>query len=127
MDKTFVIALGGNMILRAKEKGSAEEQYENLRRTADQLLDLLKSRDRIVITHGNGPQVGNGWVSLTLRVDEEVKQTFGSQGLLYDKLLAIRIRGSISLSPITFRKMPEEMLVEKSDKKEEHLPPARPG
>jgi carbamate kinase len=57
--KTFVIALGGNSILRAKEKGSAEEQYENLRRTADQLLDLLKSGNRIVITHGNGPQVGN--------------------------------------------------------------------
>jgi carbamate kinase len=57
--RTFVIALGGNSILRAKEKGSAEEQYENLRRTADQLLDLLKSGSRIVITHGNGPQVGN--------------------------------------------------------------------
>ncbi len=57
--KTFVIALGGNSILRAKEKGSAEEQYENLKRTADQLLDLLKSGNRIVITHGNGPQVGN--------------------------------------------------------------------
>jgi hypothetical protein len=75
----------------------------------------------------NGRQVGNGWVSLTLRLDEEVKQTLGSEGLLYDKLLAIRIRGSISLSPITFRKMPEEMLVEKSDNKEEHLLPARPG
>jgi len=57
--KTFIIALGGNSILRAKEKGSAEEQYENLKRTADQLLGLLKSGNRIVITHGNGPQVGN--------------------------------------------------------------------
>ncbi len=57
--KTFVIALGGNTILRTKEKGSAEEQYENLRHTADQLLDLLKGGNRIVITHGNGPQVGN--------------------------------------------------------------------
>ncbi|HEY82808.1 MAG TPA: carbamate kinase [Dehalococcoidia bacterium] len=57
--KTFVIALGGNSILRAKQKGSAEEQYENIERTAEQLLDLLSSGNRIVITHGNGPQVGN--------------------------------------------------------------------
>ncbi len=57
--KTFVIALGGNSIVRAKEKGTAEEQYENLDHTAEQLLDLLSSGNRIVITHGNGPQVGN--------------------------------------------------------------------
>ena len=57
--RTFVIALGGNCILRAKETGSVEEQYQNLRRTAEQLLGLLSGGSRIVITHGNGPQVGN--------------------------------------------------------------------
>jgi carbamate kinase len=57
--KTFVIALGGNSILRAGQKGTIEEQYENLQHTAEQLLDLLSSGNRIVITHGNGPQVGN--------------------------------------------------------------------
>jgi len=57
--KTFVVALGGNCILRAGQRGTIEEQYENLRRTAEQLLDLLSSDSRIVITHGNGPQVGN--------------------------------------------------------------------
>lgn len=57
--KTFVIALGGNSILRAKQRGTAGEQYENLDRTAEQLLGLLSSGNRIVITHGNGPQVGN--------------------------------------------------------------------
>ncbi|MBE0430252.1 MAG: carbamate kinase [Dehalococcoidia bacterium] len=57
--KTFVIALGGNCILRAKEKGTVEEQYANLRRTADELLGLFGGGTRIVITHGNGPQVGN--------------------------------------------------------------------
>ena len=35
--KTFVIALGGNSILRAKEKGTADEQYANIDRTAEQL------------------------------------------------------------------------------------------
>jgi carbamate kinase len=57
--KTFVIGLGGNAILRANEKGTIEEQYSNLRQTGEQLLELLASESRIVITHGNGPQVGN--------------------------------------------------------------------
>jgi len=57
--KTFVIALGGNSILRAKQKGTVDEQYSNLRQTSEQLVDLLTSENRIVITHGNGPQVGN--------------------------------------------------------------------
>lgn len=56
--QTFVIALGGNSILRANEKGTVEEQFSNLRQTAKQLLALLGSENRIVITHGNGPQIG---------------------------------------------------------------------
>jgi carbamate kinase len=67
--KTFVIALGGNCILRAGQKGTVEEQYENLRRTADQLLGLLSSGSRIVITHGNGPQVGNLLLASTVAQD----------------------------------------------------------
>lgn len=57
--KTFVIALGGNSILRANERGTEQEQYRNIDRTAEQLLDLCRSGNRVVITHGNGPQVGN--------------------------------------------------------------------
>ncbi len=57
--KTFIIALGGNSLIRPGEKGTAEEQYTNLDQTAEQLLELLASKNHIVITHGNGPQVGN--------------------------------------------------------------------
>ncbi len=57
--KTFVIALGGNSILRGNEKGTPQEQYRNLDHTAEQLLSLLGSGNRVVVTHGNGPQVGN--------------------------------------------------------------------
>jgi len=67
--KTFVIALGGNSILRAGQKGTIEEQYENLRHTADQLLGLLSGGSRIVITHGNGPQVGNLLLASTVAKD----------------------------------------------------------
>ena len=64
--KTFVIALGGNCILRAGQKGTIEEQYENLQRTADQLVGLLSGGSRVVITHGNGPQVGNLLLASTM-------------------------------------------------------------
>ena len=57
--KTIVIALGGNSLIRPKEKGTIEEQYVNLEETSDQLLELMASDNRIVFTHGNGPQVGN--------------------------------------------------------------------
>lgn len=57
--QTIVIALGGNSLIRGNEKGTAEEQYANLRQTSEQMLDLLTGENRIVITHGNGPQVGN--------------------------------------------------------------------
>ena len=67
--KTFVIALGGNCILRAGQKGTIEEQYENLRCTAEQLLGLLSGGSRIVITHGNGPQVGNLLLASTMAQD----------------------------------------------------------
>ena len=67
--KTFVIALGGNCILRAGQAGTIEEQYENLRRTADQLQCLLSGASRIVITHGNGPQVGNLLLASTMAKD----------------------------------------------------------
>ncbi len=56
----IVIALGGNAILRTGEKGTVEEQYKNIKETVKHLLPFLMREDlNIVITHGNGPQVGN--------------------------------------------------------------------
>jgi carbamate kinase len=57
--KKVLVALGGNAILRHKEKGTAEEQFENVRRTCETLADLVREGYRIAITHGNGPQVGD--------------------------------------------------------------------
>ena len=57
--KTYVIALGGNAILKPGQAGTVEEQFTNLRQTGKQLVGLLGGHNRIVITHGNGPQVGN--------------------------------------------------------------------
>jgi len=57
--KKMLVALGGNAILRHKEKGTAEEQFENIKRTCRHMVRMLKDGYRIAITHGNGPQVGD--------------------------------------------------------------------
>jgi carbamate kinase len=59
MRKVIVIALGGNAIKQADEKGTAEEQLKNVATTCRQLVSMLKFGHRLVITHGNGPQAGN--------------------------------------------------------------------
>jgi carbamate kinase len=53
-----VVALGGNALMRPGERGTAAEQLANLRRAVTALRPLL-SEPGLVITHGNGPQVGN--------------------------------------------------------------------
>ncbi|HBS93474.1 MAG TPA: carbamate kinase [Firmicutes bacterium] len=59
MSKRVVVALGGNAILQPKQEGTAEVQFENVISTCIQLADLIKAGYQLVITHGNGPQVGN--------------------------------------------------------------------
>ena len=60
MSKLAVIAFGGNALLRAGQKGCFQEQLENVERTCENLVPLLRQGYNIVIGHGNGPQVGNG-------------------------------------------------------------------
>ncbi len=56
--KVIVIALGGNAIKQADEKGTYEEQMKNVLTTSKEIVKLLKAGFRIVVTHGNGPQAG---------------------------------------------------------------------
>ena len=58
MTRTVVVALGGNAILKPKEKGTAKEQLENVRKTSRYLVELMQEGYQIVVTHGNGPQIG---------------------------------------------------------------------
>ncbi|MFC2137461.1 carbamate kinase [Bacteroidota bacterium] len=59
MNKLAVVALGGNAILRNNQKGTIKEQEHNTYETLKNLLFLIKENYNLVITHGNGPQVGN--------------------------------------------------------------------
>jgi carbamate kinase len=59
MKKIAVVALGGNALLRGNEIGTIQQQEKNTYDTCINLLNLLKENYNLVITHGNGPQVGN--------------------------------------------------------------------
>lgn len=56
--KTLVIAIGGNSLITNAQHMSVPDQYAAVVKTVDHIADLLERRHRIVITHGNGPQVG---------------------------------------------------------------------
>jgi carbamate kinase len=58
----LLVALGGNAIKQAHEKGTPEEQFANCRMTTKLLAEIVSrmdDEDRLIITHGNGPQAGN--------------------------------------------------------------------
>jgi len=57
MTKRIVVALGGNAILT--DDPSAKGQIEALRYTSKRLIELIKQGHQLIISHGNGPQVGN--------------------------------------------------------------------
>lgn len=57
--KTAVVALGGNAFLKRGQKGTVEEQMGNIAKAIEHAVRLMKRGYRIVLTHGNAPQVGS--------------------------------------------------------------------
>ena len=57
--KLAVVALGGNALLRDNERGTIEEQEKHTAETLENLIFLIKAGYDLIVTHGNGPQVGN--------------------------------------------------------------------
>jgi carbamate kinase len=92
---TAVVALGGNALMRPGERGTAAEQRANLREACKALRPLLGD-DELVITHGNGPQVGNELLRHERGADEvpplplylAVAQTQAEIGALIESELA---------------------------------------
>jgi carbamate kinase len=92
---TTVIALGGNALMRPGERGTAAEQRANLCETCEALRPLLEDVE-LVVTHGNGPQVGNELVRQERAADEvpplplylAVAQTQAEIGALIESELA---------------------------------------
>lgn len=57
--KIAVVVLGGNAIIRRGQEGNIQQQFANIRNALDGVSELVRQGYQLVITHGNGPQVGN--------------------------------------------------------------------
>lgn len=68
MGERVVIALGGNAILQPGQEATFENQLENVRKSAEVIARIANNGHTVIVTHGNGPQVGN-----ILRQNEEAK------------------------------------------------------
>lgn len=58
MKKLAVIAIGGNSLIRDKHHLKVEDQYREITKTVKHIVEIIKAGYEVVITHGNGPQVG---------------------------------------------------------------------
>ena len=104
MAKTALVAVGGNSLIRAGEKGTIAEQVANTRRTAVAIVGLIRLGYRLVITHGNGPQVGAQLLRSERASDVAYSQTLdvcgaASQGEI-GYLLAQSLRNELSAQGI---------------------------
>ena len=100
MKQTVVIAIGGNAITKNGQKGTVEEQIQNIRDCCDPILDLVQAGYHIVLTHGNGPQVGS--IMIQNEVAQDVipvnpldvcgAQTQGSLGYMISQELYNRMK-----------------------------------
>ena len=119
--KVIVVALGGNAILQPGQRGTFEEQMRNVHTTCEQLAQMVESGEyEIVVTHGNGPQVGN--ILLQNEVGKDVAAPMPlfvcgaeSQGLIglmmqqnLGNLLAERGKGDIPIATIVTQVVVDE-------------------
>jgi carbamate kinase len=58
-DRGVVVALGGNAILPAGERGDIHQQFAHTRSSLEPIVELARAGWRIAIVHGNGPQIGD--------------------------------------------------------------------
>ena len=86
MSKKIVVALGGNAILT--DNPTAEGQMKELRDTSEQLVKLIQDGYELIITHGNGSQVGN------LLLQQEAADSESNPAMPVDTVVAMT-QGSI--------------------------------
>ena len=101
--RTALIAVGGNSLIRAGEAGTIDEQRANARRTGAAIAAVVASGYSVVVTHGNGPQVGaallrserSGAHAYRQPLDVCVAETQGEIGYILEQALieAIAIEG----------------------------------
>jgi carbamate kinase len=106
--KAILLAIGGNSLIRAGEKGTIAEQFANARLTAAAVVGLMRAGYQIVITHGNGPQVGASLLRSERAADQVpgqpldvcVAATQGEIGYLLQQSLASELKSATMPVPV---------------------------
>jgi carbamate kinase len=94
-----VVAFGGNALLRPEDRGTQEEQIARARQAARWLAEIVRHDFKLIVVHGNGPQVGNILVQAEeastkippQSLDVAVSQTEGSIGFMLQQALRNRL------------------------------------
>jgi carbamate kinase len=97
--KLAVVAFGGNALLRPEDRGTQEEQIARAKQAARWLAEIVRHGYKIIVVHGNGPQVGNILVQAEeastkippQSLDVCVAQTEGSIGFLLQQSIRNRL------------------------------------
>ncbi len=95
----IVIALGGNALIKPGQKGSVEEQEQNIENSVGDIVQLIEEGHQVVVTHGNGPQAGVRLIRNEMAATEVypdplvacVADTQGSMGYMIEKGLINRL------------------------------------
>ena len=87
----IVVAIGGNALIAAGEDGSWERQLEHAREIAEEVVALRRAGHQLVLTHGNGPQVGLVALAMPeLPLDALTAMTQGQTGYLLETAIGTR-------------------------------------
>ena len=103
--KLAVVAFGGNALLRSEDRGTQEEQIARAKQAARWLAEIVRHGYKLIVVHGNGPQVGNILVQAEeastkippQTLDVAVAQTEGSIGFMLQQAIRNRLE-SIGLA-----------------------------
>ncbi len=94
--KTAVVAIGGNAIIKEGQKGTMTEQFENVMSSVDSIIDLISEGYEVVLTHGNGPHVGNSLIKGEASKNEVPNYTMDAYGAETQGLLGYIIKQSFA-------------------------------
>lgn len=120
--KTIVVALGGNAITQEFEEGNIHQQFANTRRSLHGVAELIKEDYRVVITHGNGPQVGNELIRVELSrhvvpalpLGVLVGDTQGGMGYMVEQCL-MNVMHDKKIPPKKIATLVTQVLVDRND------------
>jgi len=121
VNKKAVVALGGNAITTPDKEDTIANQFANTRQSLHGIVELIREGYKLVITHGNGPQVGNALLRIELARGKApilplgvlVADTEGGMGYMIEQSLQNRLRAEKINRPVVT--LITQMIVDEND------------